>query len=460
MKSALGVIILLFAPALAMAQTVSSQPVVRSILKPAQVVVGQPTTLVVEVLAPNYMTKPPIMPDFQIRNAITRSGSTLNMSDRQGEVSYAGIHYEFLIYPQEAGLYAVPAQTITVTFADNPPHTRQAEVQVPAVNFEAVIPDAARDLDPFVSATGLSLQQEIHPSSESLKVGDAITRIVTIKAEGAPAMLLPPPTFAPVAGARIYRSEPRLNDQFDQREDVLTSTRTDSVTYMLEAAGTVTLPALNVAWWNVKDQKIDRVRADSQLFTVTGGPPAAQVISKQGGLSAPRRFVLFMLEHWRVMLSTTVALALLIWAAPPVLRYLDRFLRQRREVYRQSETFAFRELRRIARRGDPRLTYRALLFWLSRFEPAAPSRTIRALIAWARDPSLERETAALEHRLFATESTSDKWSGRPLIRAIGSVRRRAGLQRPQWATTHSLPVDINPRPSIVELPHLSRPVAR
>lgn len=184
------------------------------------------------------------------------------MSDQQGDVSYAGIRYEFLIYPQEAGLYVVPAQTITVTFADNPPHTVQTEVPVPAVNFEAVIPDAARDLNPFVSATGLSLQQEIRPSSNSLKVGDAITRIVTIKAEEAPAMLLPPPTFAPVAGARIYRSAPRLNDQFDQRADMLTSTRTDSAIYMLEAAGTVTLPALDVAWWNAKDQKIDRVRAE------------------------------------------------------------------------------------------------------------------------------------------------------------------------------------------------------
>jgi hypothetical protein len=30
-------------------------------------------------------------------------------------------------------------------------------------------------------------------------------------------MLLPPPTFAQVAGARIYRSAPQLNDQFDRR---------------------------------------------------------------------------------------------------------------------------------------------------------------------------------------------------------------------------------------------------
>lgn len=170
--------------------------------------------------------------------------------------------------------------------------------------------------------------------------------------------------------------------------------------------------------------------------------------------------MLFVLEHWLAVLLTIVALAMLIWAAPPVLRYLDRYLRQQREAYRRSEAFAFRELRRVARRGDTRLTYRALLLWLSRFEPAAPSGTVRALTSFAKDPTLTHEIAALEHQLFAAVPPSNNWSGGPLISAIGSARAKAGLQRRQGGATHSLPDDINPRPSIVGLQQLSRPVAR
>lgn len=66
MRSVLAAIVLIFAVLPAMSQTTAPQPVVRSTLNPVQVVVGQPATLVVEVLAPNYMTKPPVMPDFQI----------------------------------------------------------------------------------------------------------------------------------------------------------------------------------------------------------------------------------------------------------------------------------------------------------------------------------------------------------------------------------------------------------
>lgn len=460
MRSALVAIALLFVAAPATAEPAAPQPVVRATIEPAQVVVGQPATLVVEVLAPNYMTAPPGMPDFQLPNAITRAGSTINTSDRQGDVSYAGIRYEFLIYPQEAGAYGVSGQTITVTFADNPPHTSLTEVAVPAANFEAVVPDAASGLDPFVSATRLTLQQEIQHPAEPLKVGDAVTRIVTIKAEGAPAMLLPPTTFAPIAGTRMYRSEPELSDRFDQGSDVLSAVRTDRATYMLEAAGTITFQALEIAWWNATDRSVEHARTDPQSLTVTGGPPASQGTSDRGRLSNPRRVVLFVLEHWLAVLSVVVALAALIWALPPILRNLNSRVRHQREAYRQSEAFAFSELRRFARRGDARLSYRALLLWLSRFAPTASSGTISSLTRWAKDPILTQEIAALEHQLFAAAPAPNTWSGGRLISAIGSARGRAGLRRREWTAAHSLPRDINPQSSIVRLQQLSRPVAR
>ncbi|MCB1483435.1 MAG: BatD family protein, partial [Hyphomicrobiaceae bacterium] len=446
----LAIIVLLFAVAAAAAQTATPQPIVRTTLTPAHVVVGQPATLVVEVLAPNFMTKPPVMPDFQIRNAITRTGSTRNMTDRKGDVTYAGIHYEFLIYPQEAGSYALSGQTVTITFSDDPPHTLQTEIPMPAVNFQAQIPDAAASLNPFVSATGLTLEQKIHPSSDTLKAGDAITRTVTVKAEGAPAMLLPPTTFAPVAGTKIYPNEPRLNDQFDQSSGVLTSTRTDSATYMLEAAGVVKLPSLEFDWWNVKDKKIERARVDPQSFNVAGGPATVQGTPQAGGLSAPRKIALFVLEHWFALLSTIAALAALIWALPPVLRNLNDQFRHRLQVYRQSEAHAFEDLRRIAKQGDERSTYRALLVWVSRFEPAAPSGTIKALKAWAGDPVLSREIASLEQRVFAAQSAPASWSSGPLITAIESARSKARHHHPDLAKPHSLPGDINPQ-SIVQL---------
>lgn len=86
---------------------------------------------------------------------------------------------------------------------------------------------------------------------------------------------------------------------------------------MLEAAGTITFQALEIAWWNATDHSVEQARTDPQSFTVTGGPPASRGTSDRGGLSSPRRVVLFVLEHWLAVLSAIVALAVLIWALPP-----------------------------------------------------------------------------------------------------------------------------------------------
>ena len=50
-------------------QTVATEPIVRAKLDPATVVVGQSATLTLDVLVPNYMTRPPVLPAFQIRKS-------------------------------------------------------------------------------------------------------------------------------------------------------------------------------------------------------------------------------------------------------------------------------------------------------------------------------------------------------------------------------------------------------
>ncbi|MFG1297094.1 BatD family protein [Xanthobacter variabilis] len=448
------------APPPAAPEQATPQPMVRATLTPAQVVVGQAATLVVEVLAPNYMTKPPVLPDFQVANAITRVGPTMNFSERQADATYAGIRYTLLITPQEPGAYAMTGQAITLTYANDPPKTRVAKVAVPAAHFEAIIPAAAHALHPFISAAGLSLSQDVQRSSPALKIGDSVTRVVTIQAEGTPAILLPPTSFAPIAGTRVYPGQPELSEGVDENSGVLKSTRTDRAVYMLEGAGTLTLPSIEVAWWDVAAEKIQHARLEPQTFAVAGDASTLGGALPHGGLSAPRRALLAILEHWPLLILAIGGTAALVWLTPPVVRSLGHRVRHLRETYRQSEAFAFRELSRIAAGDDPREIYRAFLLWLSRFEPAAPERTVKALNSWAGDRILAQEIAALERQLFAAEPEASRWSGASLLQAIKSTRRKAKLQHPNRTRTYSLPGDINP-----ELPNavhqgVSRPVAR
>ena len=105
------------------------------------------------------------------------------------------------------------------------------------------------------------MRQSVEGALPNLKVGDAVIRTVTIEAEGIPAMLLPPLTLVAPTGIAVYPDPPSLQDRSDSRTDVLTATRIDRATFMLQQPGDYVLPAIDLAWWNLGDQTIQRARA-------------------------------------------------------------------------------------------------------------------------------------------------------------------------------------------------------
>ncbi len=102
-------------------QAAAPEPIVEVKVDPARVVVGQHATLKILVLAPNYMTSPPALPDFQVRNAVTRQLQSVNTNDQRDGVSYAGVQFEYAISPQEPGSYAIAGQSVQIKYAAEPP---------------------------------------------------------------------------------------------------------------------------------------------------------------------------------------------------------------------------------------------------------------------------------------------------------------------------------------------------
>lgn len=459
LRLAFGAVLSCIAASAGFAQQPAPEPVLRARIEPARVVVGQPATLRIEVLAPNYMTAAPVMPDFQIRNAVTRPLDRSNFSERNGDTTLAGIRFEFAIFPQESGSYSIAGQPVTVSYAYNPPTTRQATLALPAIDFDAFFPDAAAALDPFISAQRLAIEQIVQRPDGELKVGDAVTRQITTTADGTLAMLLPPARTARPQGLAAYPAQPVLQDQPDSQTGGLTAMRTDSVTYMLERPGDYTLPAVEVDWWNVTEQKIERAHADPVTLHVLDNPGMRSTMADGAGTDARwHSLVDLLVGRWPRIVVLLLALCGLAWMAPRALRFLRDMHRRRRQAYLDSEAWSFAQLRRAARGGEAGAFYVALLAWLRRFAPAAPGHTINALKKVANDPDLDREIGLLECRLYGNASQSASWSPGGLMRSITAARR--SLMR--TTTGHQqaiIPADINPsttpRPARV-----NRPVAR
>lgn len=445
-RLAIALLALMALPAAHAQQDAAPEPIVRTTIDPPRVTVGQPTTLRVEVLAPNYMTSPPKLPGFQLRNAVTRQLQSVNTNEQQNGIQYAGVSFEFAIYPLEAGSFAIASQKLTIDYAAEPPATREAVISLPRIEFQASIPDAAAGLHPFLTATSLTVEQAIQRSSEQLKTGDAVTRVITVKAEGTPAMLLPTTTFPATDGIAIYPAQPSLQDKTVGRSDTLSSARVDSATYMLEKPGDYVLPPIDMRWWNAGENRIELAHLDAVTLRVAAGPAAQGPagVDEDGVRRSLGSLFDFVSGHWLLALIAMAVLAWLARFAPRLARTIALHLRLRHESRLQSEAYFYERLRHAARRGDARAAYFALLDWLQRFEPAAPLHSVESLKAVARDPALDREIDALQTTLFAPRREATDWSPRRLLRRVGAARRNLRRQSTRGEPMHALPQRLNP----------------
>jgi hypothetical protein len=446
LRVAVAVLVLAMPLAARAQQGTAPEPIVRVHIDPPRVIVGQPATLQVDVLAPNYMTSPPQLPAFQLRNAVTRQLQSVNINEQNDGIGYAGVRFEFAIYPLEAGAFALAEQKLTIKYAAEPPATREVVAVMPGTEFQAFIPDAAAGLQPFLSATRLTAEQAVQRCSEQLKAGDAVTRIVTVKAEGTPAMLLPPVSFPAIDGLAVYAAQPSLEDKTEGRSDTTSASRVDSATYMLERPGNFVLPAIDLRWWNSGKGQIETVHLDAIELSVAANPEVKGGAAANDGATRRSFDRLFDLvsDHWLLALIAIAALTMLGWFAPRLAKTAALHHRQRREAWLQSESCFFGRFRHAAQRGDARATYFALLDWLRRVEPAAPLHDLEQFKIAARDPALDREIGALERTLFAPTQEAIPWSPRKLSQRVGAARQALRRQSARREPMYALPQRLNP----------------
>lgn len=257
---------LLAAPAVA-----QEGPQARVTLDPeGPVTVGTPLRVTATLLAPTYMPRPPVWPDLQIADAITRlpDRATRPTTQRIAGENWSGIARTWEIIPQRAAVYDLGAAEAVVTYAD--PETNapvEVRLTLPDVAFSATVPAGAEGMDPFLAAASLTLTATLDGLPEAPKPGDAFTLTLTTTAEGPPAMLLPALSdrLPTPDGLRAYPRQPGLTDG-------ATATRTEAIAYVVERPGDFVLPSISLAWWNIGAQAAETARTEAVRIHVDPPP--------------------------------------------------------------------------------------------------------------------------------------------------------------------------------------------
>lgn len=157
-----------------------------------------------------------------------------------------------------------------------PVRARSSEI---SINIAPKPPDARGPW--WLPAQAVTVSEAWSPSGP-FRVGEPVTRTITLEAAGlTPAQLPELPLDAP-AGVKHYSDQPSK----DMRTSVsgVKSVKTQKVAYIATQPGTVTLPPIDIAWWNTVTRQVEHARLPARDMVFA---PADTVASPTTVVPAP-----------------------------------------------------------------------------------------------------------------------------------------------------------------------------
>lgn len=327
---------------------------------------GATVRLEVDLLVDTWFTDAPVLPVLQLPGAVVSppSGEAQHLNQQHDGKAFFGLRYTYQITPTAAQRFTIPA----LAFRVQPGQASAPQmVHSQPLSFEAKGLASGNAGQHLVAGT-VELTQDIQRSHTPLRAGDSITRQLHIAANGAQAMLIPPPTFVEVEGLKRYVHTPSVTPLSDGRGGTLGGQREDSVSYVATAAGHYRLPAIEVQWWDAVTGEPHTASVPALELEVEEGVYQApfslsedlRALGQDAQVSISRHGVLLAVL---LLLAGGVAWAGRAWGRAAWQR-LRRWQARRRQAWLDSPGFAWRQARQQCSSEPVRLD--ATYLWVRR----------------------------------------------------------------------------------------------
>jgi len=346
---------------------------------------------------------------------------------------------KYAIYPQKSGELHITPPSLTAVVYDTIPERIHVEGNIIQLMVKPVLKENTNK--PWLPAKQVTLSEQYDSSKPILTLGSTLVRRITLRAMSLPAELLPALTFADSKQYSVYPEKPDTRNVLRQQELIGTSAIT--VTYILNHSGHITLPSINVPWFNIQTGQDEMTTLPSRDITVTGKadanptpppnaldqPPNTNTEAKLSNLPAPDNQSNSLV--WWIAAGFALAwiITLVLWWT-----YRNRPVRPNPNM-RSTLT----HLRTACATNHPEQAHAALLSWGHQQWPNAALLNLSELSKLVHDIALQQQITLLSQALYAQNGVS-AWRGDALWHAIESYRPTKSTQK----TTHNPLPPINP----------------
>ena len=280
----------------------------------------------------------------------------------------------------------------------------------------------------WLPARNLEIIEDQNCSTE-LKVGEPLTRIIQIEALGLTAEQLPELEIETPPGGKIYLDKPELKT-FVDNGSLLHAVKRQSLAFIPARAGTFTLPAITIKWWDVVNNRQQQASLPEKVIEVIDSGPATPAAAVTGTPATAKpaepgnekrdlnptatnaekttaRPESTSEHFWQA----TCALLLLIWLITLLFWHRSRRQQQSLEIRKKSThlhpTAGREAIKKACLDHDPRAVQQAILAWAAATWPENVPVNLKAIALKLNNPTLEESFAELEKSLYSPAGQTD-----------------------------------------------------
>jgi len=192
---------------------------------------------------------------------------------------YRVIEQTYAITPQQSGDFTLDAPVFSgdimtaakrrssfLSFAQTKPVSVRGEEMSLSVKAS---PASYPSQDPWLPSELLTLHQEWQTNNDTFKVGEPITRTITLTAAGLAKAQLPEIIMPTTKAMKIYPDQAQLHSNLTKER--LVSQKVQNFALVPSHAGEFTLPEISITWFNTVTNKTQYATLAAQTITVEAG---------------------------------------------------------------------------------------------------------------------------------------------------------------------------------------------
>jgi len=221
---------------------------------------------------------------------IEKLGDDSNYNTQINGVNYLVTERKYAVFPQKSGALTIKPLMLTAeVVANTRPNfngffnsqmTKTKKILSKSVTLDVKPAPATFTGKHWLSAEQLVLKEEWSGDNQQMKVGEPLTRTLTLLAKGTTVGQLPELNIGKVdEQLKTYPDQPALQEQ--KKPEGLIAFREEKIAVIPSKAGFYKLPAIEIPWFNSQSQKMEIAKIPETTIT------ALEAVGVQPDIAAP-----------------------------------------------------------------------------------------------------------------------------------------------------------------------------